>query len=177
MSALKTGFRADASPKNWFSCRHRSECRLHGTIFKNPACEQAEGPGLSAVQTPLVTPSRFDLKTLLEKTSEGVLEAARQGDLRLLAGLCDEGYSLLAIDEDGNTALHYGATFGHKEVVSFLLRKAPASLMDMADVEKGQTALHKAAASKMKAICCLLVTAGASIAVKVLLLYLQKTIY
>ena len=25
-AGMKTGFHADVSPKNWFSCRHRSEC-------------------------------------------------------------------------------------------------------------------------------------------------------
>ena len=37
----------------------------------------------------------------------------------------------------------------------------------MIDVEKGQTALHKAAAYKRRTICCMLVAAGASLLIRV----------
>ena len=37
----------------------------------------------------------------------------------------------------------------------------------MVDVEKGQAALHKAAAYKRRTICCMLVAAGASLLIKV----------
>ena len=77
------------------------------------------------------------------------------------------GYSLLTIDETGKTALHYGARFGHKEILRFLISKAPERALDMIDVEKGQTALHKAAAYKRRTICCMLVAAGASLLIKV----------
>lgn len=75
------------------------------------------------------------------------------------------GYSLLSIDETGKTALHYGARFGHKEIVKFLIGNAPHNILDMVDNEKGQTALHKAAAYKRRTICCMLVAAGASLLV------------
>ncbi len=52
----------------------------------------------------------------MERTTEGILKAARLGDLRMLSELHAAGYSLLSIDETGKTALHYGARFGHKEV-------------------------------------------------------------
>ena len=55
---------------------------------------------------------------------------------------------------------------GNKDIVKFLLQKAPPSILDIMDNEKGQTALHKAAAYKRLSICCLLVTAGASLLVK-----------
>ena len=57
--------------------------------------------------------------------------------------LCSElppivlGYSLLSIDETGKTALHYGARFGHKEIVKFLIGNAPYNILDMVDNEKG----------------------------------------
>ena len=103
---------------------------------------------------------------LLEKNTEAVLKAARLGDLKMLTELYNEGYSLLAIDETAKTGLHYGARFGNKDIVKFLLQKAPPSILDIMDNEKGQTALHKAAAYKRLSICCLLVTAGASLLVK-----------
>lgn len=115
----------------------------------------------SAVRTP--SPAA---KEVLEKTTEGVLKAARLGDLRMLSELHSQGYSLLSIDETGKTALHYGARFGHKEIVRFLIDNAPPSILDMVDNEKGQTALHKAAAYKRRTICCLLIAAGASLLIQ-----------
>merc|ERR1712223_28480 len=103
---------------------------------------------------------------VLEKTTEGVLKAARLGDLRMLSELHGQGYSLLSIDETGKTALHYGARFGHKDVVRFLIDNAPISILDMVDNEKGQGALHKASAYKRRTICCLLIAAGASLLIQ-----------
>ena len=40
---------------------------------------------------------------------------------------------------------------------------APASILDMTDGEKGQTALHKAAWFQRRTICVMLVGAGASL--------------
>ena len=81
----------------------------------------------------------------------------------MLKELHKEGYSLLSIDETGKTALHYGARFGHKEIIRFLLANAPTSVLDIQDNEKGQTALHKAAGYKRRTISCMLVAAGASL--------------
>lgn len=100
---------------------------------------------------------------LMEKTTEGILKAARLGDLKMLSELHREGYSLLSIDETGKTALHYGARFGHKDIVKFLISHAEGSILDIVDNEKGQSALHKAAAYKRRTICCLLISAGASL--------------
>ena len=66
---------------------------------------------------------------LLEKNTEAVLRAARLGDMEMLADLHQDGFSLLAIDETAKTALHYGARFGNKEVVRFLLQHAPSSII------------------------------------------------
>ena len=103
---------------------------------------------------------------LLEKNSEAVLRAARMGDLQMMTDLHKDGFSLMAIDETAKTALHYGARFGHKDIVKFLIKHASHSIIDIVDNEKGQTALHKAAAYTRSDICSLLVTAGASLLVK-----------
>ena len=55
---------------------------------------------------------------------------------------------------------------GHKEIIRFLIDTAPGSILDMVDNEKGQTALHKAAAYKRRTICCLLIAAGASLLIQ-----------
>jgi len=100
------------------------------------------------------------------KTTEGILKAARLGDIRMLRELCVQGYSLLSRDETGKSALHYGARFGHKEIIKFLITNGPTALLDITDFEKGHTALHKAAAYKRRTICCMLVNAGANLSIK-----------
>ena len=99
------------------------------------------------------------------KTTDGILKAARLGDLKMLTELFGQGYSLLSMDETGKTGLHYGARFGHKDIIQFFLVNASPAIMDRRDNEKGQTALHKAAAYKRRTICSMLVKAGASLAV------------
>ncbi|XP_047003268.1 eye-specific diacylglycerol kinase isoform X1 [Schistocerca americana] len=103
---------------------------------------------------------------LLEKTTEGILKAAKLGDIKLLKNLHSQGYSLLSIDSNGQTALHYGSRYGHKDIVKYLIACAPASILNMADNDKGQTALHKAAAHKRRSICCMLVAGGASLTIQ-----------
>ncbi|XP_026688853.1 eye-specific diacylglycerol kinase-like [Diaphorina citri] len=103
---------------------------------------------------------------ILEKTSEGVLKAARVGDIKMLKDLHSQGYSLLSIDSVGQTALHYGSRYGHKDVVKYIIACAPSSILNMQDNDKGQTALHKAAMFKRRSICCMLVAGGASLTVK-----------
>lgn len=63
----------------------------------------------------------------------------------------------------GFTALHHAARYGHKDIVRFLIAYAPNSIINMIDNEKGQTALHKAAAMKKRSICYMLVAAGSNL--------------
>jgi len=46
------------------------------------------------------------------------------------------GYSLLSIDSAGQTALHIGAGFGHKDIVKFLIATAPPTILNMVDSDK-----------------------------------------
>ncbi|KAK4320556.1 hypothetical protein Pmani_008562, partial [Petrolisthes manimaculis] len=103
---------------------------------------------------------------LLEKNSDGIIKAAKQGDLKMLKDLHSQGYSLLSIDALGQTALHYSARHGHKDVVRYLIASAPPSIFDMVDNDKGQTALHQAAQNRRRTVCCMLVAAGASLTIK-----------
>ncbi|XP_046651629.1 eye-specific diacylglycerol kinase-like isoform X4 [Daphnia pulicaria] len=100
---------------------------------------------------------------LLEKSSSSIVKAAKDGDLKKLKDLHASGFSLLSIDAQGQTALHWAARHGHRDVIKYLLASSPSALLDMVDNEKGQTALHKAALAKQRAISCMLVAAGASL--------------
>lgn len=52
-----------------------------------------------------------------------------------LKDLHSQGYSLFSIDSSGQTALHYGARYGHKEIVRYLISFAPNSIINMVDNE------------------------------------------
>ncbi|XP_046487755.2 eye-specific diacylglycerol kinase [Neodiprion pinetum] len=103
---------------------------------------------------------------LLEKTCDGILKAAKTGDLPALKDLHSKGYSLLSIDVNGQTALHHAARHGHKDIVRYLIACAPSTILNMADNDKGQTALHKAAQQKRRSVCCMLVAGGATLTVR-----------
>ncbi|XP_012279968.1 eye-specific diacylglycerol kinase isoform X2 [Orussus abietinus] len=103
---------------------------------------------------------------LLERTSDGILKAAKVGDLQALKDLHQRGYSLLSIDATGQTALHFAARHGHKDVVRYLIACSPPTILNMVDNDKGQTALHKAAQQKRRSICCMLVAGGATLTVR-----------
>ncbi|XP_062700197.1 eye-specific diacylglycerol kinase isoform X2 [Aedes albopictus] len=103
---------------------------------------------------------------LLEKTTDAVIKAAKMGDLVMLKDLHMQGYSLLSIDSSGQTALHYAARYGHKDIVRYLISYAPNSIVNMIDNETGQTALHKAASGRQRSICYMLVAAGASLIIQ-----------
>ncbi|XP_077262935.1 retinal degeneration A isoform X2 [Temnothorax americanus] len=103
---------------------------------------------------------------LLEKSCDEILRAAKIGDLPTLKQLHQKGYSLLSIDETGQTALHLASRHGHKDIVRYLIACAPPTILNMIDNDKGQTALHKAAQNKRRSICCMLVAGGASLMMK-----------
>uniref|UniRef100_A0A8D8M3J0 Diacylglycerol kinase n=1 Tax=Cacopsylla melanoneura TaxID=428564 RepID=A0A8D8M3J0_9HEMI len=132
---------------------------LPPTPDDDPAFPSPATPSPGELNTP-------DISNILEKTSEGVLKAARVGDIKMLKDLHSQSYSLLSIDSLGQTALHYGSRYGHKDIVKYIIACAPASILNMQDNDKGQTALHKAAMFKRRSICCMLVAGGASLTVK-----------
>ncbi|XP_026217777.1 diacylglycerol kinase iota isoform X1 [Anabas testudineus] len=99
----------------------------------------------------------------LTPEEQALLTAARSGDLSMLSECVRQGVSLLVRDSGGCSALHKAAQNGHTEVVSYILQQGSKVLLDLADREKGDTALHKAASEKQHAVCRLLVEAGASL--------------
>uniref|UniRef100_A0A5F9CB98 Diacylglycerol kinase iota n=1 Tax=Oryctolagus cuniculus TaxID=9986 RepID=A0A5F9CB98_RABIT len=73
------------------------------------------------------------------------------------------GGSLLIQGPDHCSLLHHAAKTGNGEIVKYILDHGPSELLDMADSETGETALHKAACQRNRAVCQLLVDAGASL--------------
>lgn len=73
---------------------------------------------------------------LLEKTCDGILIAAKTGDLKTLKEFHSRGYSLLSIDVNGQTALHFAARHGHKDIVRYLIACAPPTILNMVDNDK-----------------------------------------
>lgn len=73
---------------------------------------------------------------LLERTCDGILTAAKIDDLPTLKQLHQQGYSLLSIDANGQTALHLASKHGYKEIVRYLIACAPPTILNMADNDK-----------------------------------------
>ncbi|XP_053170152.1 diacylglycerol kinase iota [Scomber japonicus] len=99
----------------------------------------------------------------LTPEEQALLTAASCGDLSMMSECVRRGVSLLVRDSGGCSALHKAAHNGHTEVVSYILQQGSKVLLDLADREKGDTALHKAASEKKHSVCRLLVEAGASL--------------
>ncbi|XP_073755352.1 diacylglycerol kinase iota isoform X10 [Callorhinus ursinus] len=92
-----------------------------------------------------------------------ILQAVIAGDLMKLMESYKNGGSLLIQGPDHCSLLHHAAKTGHGEIVKYILDHGPPELLDMADSETGETALHKAACQRNRAVCQLLVDAGASL--------------
>uniref|UniRef100_A0A663N7I3 Diacylglycerol kinase n=1 Tax=Athene cunicularia TaxID=194338 RepID=A0A663N7I3_ATHCN len=92
-----------------------------------------------------------------------VEQAVIAGDLLKFIECCKKGANLLIQGPDHCSLLHHAAKTGHSEIVKYILEHGPSELLDMTDSETGETALHKAACQRHRAICQLLVDAGASL--------------
>ncbi|KAI4880353.1 hypothetical protein NFI96_021117 [Prochilodus magdalenae] len=92
-----------------------------------------------------------------------LMESVKSGDFEKLVELHKDGASLAVYDGLGCTPLHYAVGVGSKEMVKYIIENAPPSLLDAAEKETGETALHKAAALCQRTICGYLVEAGASL--------------
>ncbi|XP_021493891.2 diacylglycerol kinase iota isoform X8 [Meriones unguiculatus] len=103
------------------------------------------------------------LQSPVSSEDHAILQAVITGDLMKLIESYKNGGSLLIQGPDHCSLLHYAAKTGNGEIVKYILDHGPAELLDMADSETGETALHKAACQRNRAVCQLLVDAGASL--------------
>ncbi|XP_035579172.1 diacylglycerol kinase iota isoform X5 [Zalophus californianus] len=103
------------------------------------------------------------LQSPISSEDHAILQAVIAGDLMKLMESYKNGGSLLIQGPDHCSLLHHAAKTGHGEIVKYILDHGPPELLDMADSETGETALHKAACQRNRAVCQLLVDAGASL--------------
>ncbi|XP_040857951.1 diacylglycerol kinase iota isoform X2 [Ochotona curzoniae] len=103
------------------------------------------------------------LQSPVSSEDHAILQAVVAGDLMKLIESYKNGGSLLIQGPDHCSLLHYAAKTGNGEIVKYILDHGPSELLDMADSETGETALHKAACQRNRAVCQLLVDAGASL--------------
>ncbi|XP_034877074.1 diacylglycerol kinase iota [Mirounga leonina] len=103
------------------------------------------------------------LQSPVSSEDHAILQAVIAGDLMKLMESYKNGGSLLIQGPDHCSLLHHAAKTGHGEIVKYILDHGPSELLDMADSETGETALHKAACQRNRAVCQLLVDAGASL--------------
>ncbi|XP_074597449.1 diacylglycerol kinase zeta-like isoform X2 [Brevipalpus obovatus] len=101
-------------------------------------------------------------KIKLELVTREIIEASKRGDIQTISELHAKGYSLIAIDERGWSALHHASCIGHENVVQYLAATEP-DLMDMRENVEGFTPLHIAAKYRQQKVCCILAAAGCSV--------------
>ncbi|EUB58236.1 Diacylglycerol kinase zeta [Echinococcus granulosus] len=100
------------------------------------------------------------------------LSACRSGHIQGVQSALEAGLSPMVVDHiTGKSGLHHAAKFGRLNVVQYLIENgtcspptyylSPKELLELRDYKRKQTALHKAAASKRRRICEILVRAGA----------------
>ncbi|XP_041934057.1 diacylglycerol kinase iota isoform X3 [Alosa sapidissima] len=117
-------------------------------------------PGGTGMPDVVVEPSSGVPLTTEE---QGLLSAAAIGDLSTVSNSWSQGVSLLVRDSGGCSALHLAAQHGHSEVVSFILQRGSKLILDLTERETGETALHKAAFQRHRAVCRLLIDGGAAL--------------
>ncbi|XP_030119161.4 diacylglycerol kinase iota isoform X2 [Taeniopygia guttata] len=103
------------------------------------------------------------LQSPVSSEDQALLQAVISGDLLKFIECCKKGANLLIQGPDHCSLLHHAAKTGNGEIVKYILEHGPSELLDMTDSETGETALHKAACQRHRAVCQLLVDAGASL--------------
>ncbi|KAM3609026.1 uncharacterized protein V6R79_008660 [Siganus canaliculatus] len=98
-----------------------------------------------------------------EKDAE-LIDCIKTEDLHRLMDLHQQAADLLLQDAAGCTLLHHAVEVGSSEILKYLIDNVPTAHLDVAERDTGETALHKAAASRQRSVCQQLVEAGASLA-------------
>ncbi|XP_053093033.1 diacylglycerol kinase zeta isoform X2 [Pangasianodon hypophthalmus] len=135
--------------------------RKHMSCDVTDAEEQDDA--LASTNTDICKSDDVVQKETDEETMKMLLTSVKSDNFKKLVELHKEGANLAVYDALGCTLLHYAVDTGNKEMVRYIIDNAPLSILDVAEKETGETALHKAAASCQRTICGYLVDAGASL--------------
>uniref|UniRef100_A0A8C5XAI6 Diacylglycerol kinase n=1 Tax=Malurus cyaneus samueli TaxID=2593467 RepID=A0A8C5XAI6_9PASS len=100
----------------------------------------------------------FCLTAVFFLSFAALLQAVISGDLLKFIECCKKGANLLIQGPDHCSLLHHAAKTGNGEIVKYILEHVLSVLGS-----RGETALHKAACQRHRAVCQLLVDAGASL--------------
>ncbi|XP_064397829.1 diacylglycerol kinase zeta-like isoform X2 [Halichondria panicea] len=94
---------------------------------------------------------------------KALFDAVKRGKIAEVEEHHGKGAKLTATDSNGWTPLHHAARLEKKEAVQYIVDNVSKASLDIAEDEKNQTALHKAAWFGYVDICRILVEAGASL--------------
>ncbi|XP_051545816.1 diacylglycerol kinase zeta-like isoform X1 [Myxocyprinus asiaticus] len=140
--------------------------------FAFPACSPGPSPlcrrgakimNINRSNTP-EGDSRLDIWNDADQESINMIfEAVKSDNFEKLVQMHENGTNLLVQDRFGCTLLHYAVDVSNKEIVKYIIDNAPACILDVTVKSTGETALHKAAASRQRTICYYLMEAGASL--------------
>ncbi|XP_051886107.1 diacylglycerol kinase iota isoform X2 [Pristis pectinata] len=134
-----------------------------GKWIGSDSCESESGiqHQLLGRQTGSLGPQKLRPPTSSEE--QELLHSVLEGNLQKFIDSCNKGASLMVCSSEGYSVLHCAAKNGHKELVKYIIEHGPRELLDIAEAETGETALHKAASHRYRTICRFLISAGASL--------------
>ncbi|KAG7473648.1 hypothetical protein MATL_G00098080 [Megalops atlanticus] len=112
---------------------------------------------------PSVRSERTALCNTDKVSTDVLIECVKSRDHQRLREFHKLGADLAVQDSMGCTLLHHAVDVGSKEIVKYIIDNAPSDILDVTEIESGETALHKAASLCQRTICHYLVEAGASL--------------
>ena len=119
-----------------------------------------------SIDSPPRSPRRGQKMPQTYMLQEQLVLASQKGNVDWLKELHHKGVNLMLTDAKGMTSLHHAVINGRDNAVAFLLNAFTPDMLDHAEKENGQTALHKAVLSGNREICTSLAIRGASLNVK-----------
>ncbi|XP_047016095.1 diacylglycerol kinase zeta isoform X2 [Ictalurus punctatus] len=135
---------------------------------KRMSCDVTDAEGqagcaLASTNTDICKSDDVVQNEIDKETMKMLMKSVKSDNFKKLVQLHKEGANLSVYDALGCTLLHYAVDNCNKEMIRYIIDNAPRNILDVAEKETGETALHKAAASCQRTICAYLVDAGASL--------------
>ncbi|XP_072915053.1 diacylglycerol kinase iota isoform X3 [Hemitrygon akajei] len=134
-----------------------------GKWIGSDSCESESGIQHQLLARPTGSLGHPKLRPPTSPEEQELLHSVLEGNLQKFIDSCNKGASLMVCSSEGYSVLHCAAKNGHKELVKYIIEHGPRELLDVAEAETGETALHKAASHRYRTICRFLINAGASL--------------